>query len=334
MKTIITDENHYKKLDSVLVDEIDDMSRSQVVKMIRTRKVKVNGEVTENRNRILKMNDEVEYDSNLNDIQDKGLVPQDLKLDILFEDESLIVVNKAPGVVVHPGAGNWDGTVLNGVLFLHPDATPVAINRLDKETSGVLLIAKNVESREFYSKQFEDRTVEKIYLCVVPAEFLRKKITITDVWEQKVGDVLGDGKKLEIYGFIDRHPRDRKLMYFHNFKISESFDKGEFIRDSKKIQYFKKSARYANSTVSLISVDKGYAYLKVQLHTGRKHQIRAQFKAFDTPIVGDVDYGGEKYGRLMLHSYQTTIALKTGEIKTFTAPIPKIFNMFTDKVDV
>jgi 23S rRNA pseudouridine1911/1915/1917 synthase len=183
------------------------------------------------------------------------LVPDDIELDILYEDESIIAVNKAPGLVVHPGAGNRRRTLVNALLYRFPDASwpgesgrPGIVHRLDRDTSGVILIARSVEVHESLSKQFRRRSVEKEYLALVRARVVKPG---------RIEDSIG------------RHSTDRKRM--------------------------STVAHRARSAVTVFEPVEGFGpvtLLSVHPLTGRTHQIRVHLASRGWPIVGDRVYGG------------------------------------------
>jgi 23S rRNA pseudouridine1911/1915/1917 synthase len=329
----LEDELFHKKLDAVVLANYPKFSRSQILKMIKAGGVTVNGIVEKNRNTLIMKDDEFEIDPKTIEIPDQKLLPQDISLNILFEDDDIIVIDKPTGMVVHPGAGNWDNTVLNAVLGMYPNSSPVAINRLDKDTSGVMFIAKHSESKTYYAKKFEQREVYKKYICVCGNNFLDQSLKRVN-GGTKIRELFDDNEGFHLYGFIDRHPIDRKKMYFYNFSASDVFNKYDFLKESKRNPSLKKSSRYAESEIHLINEKDNYVALEILLKTGRKHQIRAQLKAFNSPILGDTIYGGDDFERLMLHSYRTKLMMKNGKYMQFEAKIPDIFGKFIDLSEI
>jgi 23S rRNA pseudouridine1911/1915/1917 synthase len=182
--------------------------------------------------------------------------PQDIPLDVLFEDEYLVAINKPPGMVVHPAPGQWDGTVVNALLFrwgwTEQCATlrPGIVHRLDKDTSGVLLIAKDLRTLEQLACAFKERKVHKTYLAVVAGRLRAPSGTI----------------KLS----IGRHPVDRKKMAVRRH-----------------------GGRDAVSRYQLIAETTGLSLLRLFPETGRTHQLRVHLAAIGHPIIGDHTYGGD-----------------------------------------
>ena len=228
--------------------------------------------------------------------------PEEIPFDVLFEDESLLVVNKPAGLVVHPAAGHEEHTLVNALLH-HCEgelsgvggvARPGIVHRLDKDTSGCLVVAKNDETHIALSSQFASRKVEKVYHAIVCGEMTRD-----------------EG---EIRAAIARHPSHRKRM-------AVSDDTG----------------REARTSYHVLERMRATTLVEVALHTGRTHQIRVHFQFLGFPLAGDSTYGQRQNRRLeeligfaaprvMLHAYQLAfIHPRTGKRVHFEAPLPKDF---------
>jgi 23S rRNA pseudouridine1911/1915/1917 synthase len=225
--------------------------------------------------------------------------PEDMPLDILFEDDALLVLNKPAGLVVHPAAGHEEHTLVNALLHhcegelsgIGGVARPGIVHRLDKETSGCLVVAKNDETHVALSAQFASRKVEKIYHAIVCGEMLRDKG--------------------EIRAAIARHPSHRKRM-------AVSDDTG----------------REARTTYRVLERMRATTFVEAGLHTGRTHQIRVHFQFLGFPLVGDVTYGQRQNRRLeelvgfaaprvMLHAFRLAfIHPRNGKRVDFEAPLP------------
>jgi 23S rRNA pseudouridine1911/1915/1917 synthase len=230
--------------------------------------------------------------------------PEKIPLEILFEDKSLLVLNKTAGLVVHPAAGHDDGTLVNALLHhcrgslsgIGGEARPGIVHRLDKETSGCLVVAKNDETHLALSAQFASREVKKIYHALVCGEPARK---------------TG-----EIHAAIARHATERKRMAV--------CAEGE--------------GRVAHTSYRILERLFAATLMEAQIHTGRTHQIRVHFQFLGHPIVGDSTYGTKankrlleltKYEapRVMLHAYELTLVHpRTGKTMTFQAPLPADFH--------
>ena len=229
------------------------------------------------------------------------LVPQDIPLDVLFENDDVIVIDKRQGMVVHPGSGNSDGTLLNALLFhcrgiperfAAGDPRPGIVHRLDKETSGVIIAAKNTEAHAFLSRQFHERQTRKRYLAVT----LGSPPSPTGRVEERLA----------------RDPRDRK-----------------------KFTWVQEGGRTALTFYRVLRVytpssRERYALVLLAPRSGRTHQLRVHMKRLGTPILGDPLYGrrDERFPgeTLMLHARSLTILLP-GEAaaRTFLSPVPDRF---------
>ena len=228
--------------------------------------------------------------------------PEDMALDVLFEDETLLVLNKPPGLVVHPAAGHEEHTLVNALLHhcagqlsgIGGVARPGIVHRLDKETSGCLVVAKNDETHLALSVQFATRKVEKIYHAILCGELPRDRG--------------------EIRAAIARHPSHRKRMAVDD-------DLG----------------REARTGYQVLERLRAATLIEAVLHTGRTHQIRVHFQFLGFPLVGDATYGNRQNQRLadltgytaprqMLHAYRLAfIHPRTGKRLSFEAPRPEDF---------
>jgi 23S rRNA pseudouridine1911/1915/1917 synthase len=229
--------------------------------------------------------------------------PEDIPLDILFEDQSLLVLNKPAGLVVHPAAGHEEHTLVNALLHhcggglsgIGGVARPGIVHRLDKETSGCLVIAKNDETHIALSAQFAGRKVKKIYNAIVCGELMRDSG--------------------EIRAAIARHPSHRKRMA---------------VRDDG-------SGRAAHTSWRVLDRLNSATFVEALLHTGRTHQVRVHFQFLGHPLAGDATYGarqnkklteltGYKAPRVMLHARELSfVHPRTEEVLSFEAPLPKDF---------
>ncbi|MEI7533488.1 MAG: RluA family pseudouridine synthase [Verrucomicrobiae bacterium] len=229
--------------------------------------------------------------------------PEEIPLDILFEDKSLLVVNKPAGLVVHPAAGHEEHTLVNALLFhckgslsgIGGVARPGIVHRLDKETSGCLVVAKNDETHIALSEQFANRVVKKVYHAIVCGEVPRE---------------AG-----EIHAAIARHPTHRKRMAVHD--------------DS--------DGRAAHTSYRVLEKLNHATLVEAQIHTGRTHQIRVHFLHLGHPVVGDDTYGSTKNKRLkelanyaaprvLLHAKELSfIHPRAQKTLKFSAPLPDDF---------
>ena len=189
------------------------------------------------------------------------LLPEPLDINIVYEDNDVLVIEKQPGLVVHPGVGNWNGTLVNGLLyyFQGTEAKPLLVHRIDKDTSGLLLVAKNEDAQVFLAKQFFEHSIERKYNALV--------------W----GDFVEDYGTIE--GNLGRSPQDRKVMcvFPHEEGIPEEEQKGKHA-----VTHWKVLERFGYVTL-----------VECVLETGRTHQIRAHMRHIGHPLFSDAAYGGD-----------------------------------------
>ena len=189
------------------------------------------------------------------------LLPEPLDINIVYEDNDVLVIEKQPGLVVHPGVGNWNGTLVNGLLyyFQGTEAKPLLVHRIDKDTSGLLLVAKNEDAQVFLAKQFFEHSIERKYNALV--------------W----GDFAEDYGTIE--GNLGRSPQDRKVMcvFPHEEGVPEEEQKGKHA-----VTHWKVLERFGYVTL-----------VECVLETGRTHQIRAHMRHIGHPLFSDAAYGGD-----------------------------------------
>lgn len=228
----------------------------------------------------------------------EGLKKEDIPLDVIYEDDDMLVINKAQGLVVHPGCGVNEGTLANALYFRYGDGflsemdevRPGIVHRLDKDTSGVMVAAKNDYSLTVLSEQFKERETKKWYLAIAKGCFKEK----SGIIEKNIA----------------RDERNRKL-----FTVTDNAMKGK----SAKTEY-RVLKQYESS-----------ALLLIRLYTGRTHQIRVHLKSIGHPIVGDSLYSKDEGISLMLHSYRLLLKHpRSGEEMDFKAPLPQRFLLYLD----
>ena len=256
VKLTINKQLSSQRLDKVLVTSLNSYSRTQIKNLI------LNGNV-------LKDNIEIKdpsyitkeyenYDINIFFVQKKDHKPEDINLNIVYEDESLIVINKPPNLVMHPAPGNESGTLVNALMYytknklsnLDDNSRPGIVHRLDKDTSGIVVIAKNNTAHINLAEQFKDHSISRRYKAIV--------------W--------GSPDSQMIEGYIERNKKNRKKMSLNN--------KG-----------------YGRYSKTIIKLEKSYGIASIvdcELHTGRTHQIRLHLTSKNCPIVGDKIYGRSK----------------------------------------
>ena len=284
-----------KRLDVVVAEIIEKTSRSTAQKLIESEKVLINHSISKASYKV-KDGDIVTVEE-LSNNESSTILPEDIDIEVLYEDEDIIVVNKPKNMVVHPAVGNYKGTLVNALLGRQNteelstaggEYRPGIIHRLDKDTTGVLVIAKNNYAHETISKQIKERTTKKEYVTLVRGLIKEDKGTI---------DLP-----------IGRSPKDRKKM---------AVVKG----GRNALTEFSVMKRY----------EEGYTLVNVRLRTGRTHQIRVHFSYIGYPVVGDSVYSSGKnpFGvdSQMLHSHVLGfIHPTTNKYVEFEAPIPKYFS--------
>ncbi len=283
------------RLDKFISDN-SDISRSYAAKLIEDGLVTLNGKSAVKKDKV-KAGDEIVISApEPTELEAK---PQNIPIDIVYEDDSLIVVNKPQGMVVHPAAGNPDGTLVNGLLYhcqlstINGVVRPGIVHRIDKDTSGLLVVAKTNMAHEALSEQLKERKAMRKYYCIVNGNIKEDTGTVNKP--------------------IDRHPVDRKRM-----AIVEG--------GREAITHFTVLERFG-----------AYTLVECALETGRTHQIRVHMASLGHSIVGDTVYGvkkdREKGKGQLLHA--KTIGFShpvTGEIMEFTSELPPHFTAALDKL--
>lgn len=286
-----------ERLDKYLVTVLPEFSRSRIAGLIDDGFVSVNGRPAKKSGHRIESGDEIEV--RIPPTQNVGLLAEDIPLDIIFENDDLLVVNKPAGMVVHPAAGHDRGTLVNAVLGHEPEIEgiggeerPGIVHRLDKDTSGLIVIAKNERAHRWLQDQFRLRKVEKTYLALVDG----KPSTPTGRVEAAIG----------------RDPRQRKQMAI--------MPPGNPKRSGA-------GGREAVSEYRTLESFPHHTLLEFHPHTGRTHQIRLHCTFLGCPIVGDVIYGHRKssleISRHFLHAYRLKIILPgEKQARTFEAQLP------------
>ncbi|MCL2599051.1 MAG: RluA family pseudouridine synthase [Firmicutes bacterium] len=289
-ETITVDlDGHNVRLD-VFVGTVLSQTRSMVKNLVTEKHILLDGKVVTKAGTVLKTGQVIEVSLPL---VETGIVPSKIPLDILYQDDCLVVVNKQQGLAVHPSPGHQDDTLVNALLYcidnlsgINGEIRPGIVHRLDKETSGVILVAKTNEAHLCLSTQFEKRTVKKKYIGIVEGFLQSESGTI----HLPIARSKSDRKKMAIVE--GGRPASTKF---------------------KALERLKKS--------TLVEFD---------ILTGRTHQIRVHTKHLGNPIVGDVLYGSQKQCKnQLLHAQSITFAHPiTGKNMFFTAPLPDYFEKF------
>lgn len=292
-------ENSDLRLDKYLVSQLEDFTRSAVSKLIEGSQVKVN-EKTASKNYKCKAGDRVEIE--IPDPVELDVTAENIPLDIVYEDSDLLVVNKPKGMVVHPAAGNYSGTLVNALLYHCKDSLsgingvirPGIVHRIDKDTSGLLIVAKNDTAHLDLAQQIKEHSFHRAYQAVAYGNFKEDNGTVN----QPIG----------------RHPKDRK-------KMAVTF----------------KNSKNAVTHYEVISRYEKFTHIRCVLETGRTHQIRVHMAYIGHPLAGDEVYGPKKVitqlnGQCLHAGELGFVHPRTKEYMEFTAPLPEYFTNFLKKL--
>lgn len=283
----VDEEQEGERLDSYLADQVEELSRSLLKSLVAEGKVTINGKVKKASYRV-RAGDEIKVI--IPAAQEVPILCQELPLEIIYQDKDLAVINKAKGMVVHPAHGNWEGTLVNALLYhikdlsgINGELRPGIVHRLDKDTSGVMVLAKNDAAHRELAEQIRTHTIDREYIALVHGRFTENLGTI----EAPIGRSKNDRKKMAVVA--EGRPSTSE------YKVLERFSH--------------------------------YTLLKVRLLTGRTHQIRVHFSYIQHPVVGDPLYGPSKrhlgLDSQALHAH--LLGFKhpsSGEYLEFRSPLP------------
>lgn len=284
------------RIDKVLSDLLKNHSRSQIQQWLKDQNITVNGDITRSNYKV-KENDEISI--NVPEPEELDVVAENIPIEIVYEDDDVLVVNKPQGMVVHPSAGHQNGTLVNALLYHIKDLSsingiirPGIVHRIDKDTSGLLMVAKNDKAHIALAEQLKDKTSLRKYIALVH------------------GEISHD--KGEINAPIGRSKNDRKMQ--------------AVIEGGKPaVTHFEVLERF-----------EGFTLLQLQLETGRTHQIRVHMKYIGYPVAGDPLYGPRKTLKgngQFLHA--EVLGFKhptTGQMMVFEAPLPELFEKTLDQL--
>ncbi len=288
-------ESSGERLDIILTKEFSDLTRSHIKELLSEGQILLDGKVVK-AGTIVKAGQRVSYSfQELSPLEAKA---EDIKFEIVYEDDDLLVINKPQGLVVHPCSSTMSGTLVNGLLFkvknlsgINGVLRPGIVHRLDKNTSGLMIVAKNDFAHNILAKEIEKKeTFKRCYMALCEGHFKNS-----------------EGR---IESFIDRDKKDRKKM-----AVS---DRG----------------KYAITNYKVVRVYEKYDLVEFKLETGRTHQIRVHAKMLNHPIVGDDVYGHAVKGLdgQLLHSYKLGfVHPRTGESMEFEIELPKHFKDYIEK---
>ena len=289
-QVIIVDEDDRERIDSYLAEKLENVSRSMVQKHIASGNVLLNGKQVKPR-QLVSAGDIIEV--TIPEPQPCEILPENIPLDIIYQDEYIAVINKQAGLSVHPANGVYSGTLVNALLYQIKDLSsiggvvrPGIVHRIDKNTTGLLVAAKNDEAHISLSRQIAEKSCRRIYRGITEG-----------VIKQDSGAIIAP---------IGRSPSDRKKMaVVHSGKYAET--------------HYKVLQRFKENT-----------YAEFELKSGRTHQIRVHLRHIGHPIVGDEVYGYSKQrfklNSHLLHAYKLILRHpKSGQLMEFTAPLPEEF---------
>lgn len=295
--TILCDRNGVR-IDAFLAETVEQLSRSAAQQLLEKGGITVNGKTVKKN---YKTHDGDEITVELPGPEPVELLPENIPLDIRYEDEDVVVINKPKGLVVHPAPGHWSGTLVNALMYhcgdslsgINGQLRPGIVHRIDMDTSGLLIVAKNDFAHQALAEQLKDHSLSRIYEAIV------------------VGNIRADSGTIDAP--IGRHPVDRKKM-----TVTEK-------NSRPAVTHYQVVARYS-----------GYTHLRLRLETGRTHQIRVHLAWQNHPIVGDMVYGrGKELGLTSqcLHARSLTFRHpRTGKLVTVECELPEYFQTVLKKL--
>ena len=301
MKEFFTVENQDgERIDRYLSEELADRSRSYIQKLIKENYVTVNQKPVKANYR-LSLGDRVEID--LPEAKEPDIKPEDIPLDILYEDKDIIIVNKPKQMVVHPAPGHYSQTLVNALMYhcgfelsgINGTMRPGIVHRIDMDTTGSLVACKNDMAHQSLSRQLKEHSIRRIYVAIVHGNIKEEDGTVNAP--------------------IGRHPTERKKMSIHSRNGREA------------ITHYQVLERFGN-----------YTYIQCELETGRTHQIRVHMASLGHPLLGDMVYGPKKcpfphlQGQTLHARTLGIIHPRTGEYLEVNAPLPAYFIELLDKL--
>lgn len=288
---VVSEEDAGKRVDRFLADEISDFSRSYIAKLISDGNCLISGNAVK-ASRKLAAGERIVLAAE--EIKELDILPVDIPIDILYEDEDVIVVNKPKGMPVHPSNGHYDDTLVNALMYSHKDSLsgingilrPGIVHRIDMDTTGSLIVCKNDEAHSHIAAQISEHSLLRRYRGIVH------------------GVVKEDGK---INAPIGRSDKDRKKMAIN-----------------------RKNGKEAVTHYKVLSALSDYTYMEFELETGRTHQIRVHMASIGHPLLGDAVYGPKKCpfelkGQTLHAMTIGFVQPKTGEKIVVEAPLPEYF---------
>lgn len=270
---MVTFDEINERMDSFLSKKTD-FTRSRIQQLIKNGDITVNGKNAKNNKKIkssykIEENDRIEIF--IPETEQAEIIPENIKIDIIYEDEDIAVINKNAGLVVHPAQGHYSGTLVNAILYhikdlsgINGEIRPGIVHRLDKDTSGLIVIAKNDKAHINLAKMFQEKKIKKTYLAILKGKLTKEKGRIVT----QIGRDTDDRKKMTVIKGNDR-------------------------------------GKEAITNYNVICSNELFTLVKVYIETGRTHQIRVHMKYMGYPILGDMVYGRkDSEKRQMLHAYK------------------------------
>ena len=289
-----------ERIDKFLSIQMEELSRSYVQKLIKDGNVKVNG-------KLVKANYKLSYDEwiqvTIPELTSPDILPENIPLDILYEDEDILIINKPKGLVVHPAAGHYSGTLVNALMYYCGDSLsgingilrPGIVHRIDMDTTGSLLVCKNDFAHQRLAEQLKVHSIKRVYHAIVHGNLKEDSGTINEP--------------------IGRHPTERK-------KMCVNHQNG---RDA--VTHYEVLERFGD-----------YTYIACKLETGRTHQIRVHMASMHHPLLGDKVYGPQKcpfpelQGQTLHAKILGIVHPRTGEYLEVDAPLPEYFEKILQKL--
>lgn len=296
----VTSEMAGKRLDVVLSEQCNDLTRSYINKLCKEERAALNGKTSKG-NKKCKEGDVITLQ--VPEPTELEILPEEMNLDIVYEDQDVILINKPKGMVVHPAAGHYSGTLVNGLMAHCKDdlsgingvLRPGIVHRIDKDTTGILIVCKNDMAHQSIAKQLYDHSITRKYYAIVYGNIKEEEGTVN----APIGRSLKDRKKMGIV-------MDGKHAVTH-YKV-------------------------------LKRLKKGFTYIECQLETGRTHQIRVHMASIKHPLLGDDVYGPKKSkytleGQCLHAKVLGFVHPRTGEYTEFEVPLPEYFEKLLNKLD-
>lgn len=288
------------RIDRYLADKMPELSRSFIQKMIKDSHVTVNGKPVKSNYRLC-FDDVLKV--SVPELAEPDIVPENIPLDILYEDQDIILINKPKNMVVHPAPGHYTGTLVNALMYhcgselsgINGVMRPGIVHRIDMDTTGVLIVCKNDMAHQSLAQQLKDHSINRVYEAIVHGNLKEDQGTV--------------------HAPIGRHPTDRKKMSTHA-----------------------KNSREAVTHYSVLKRFGNYTYIQCRLETGRTHQIRVHMASIGHPLLGDAVYGPSKCpfpglsGQTLHARVLGIIHPRTGEYLEVSAPLPIYFTELLDRL--